>query len=143
MAENRTKPASQSVSDFLESLENKARRDDSLELIERMAAITGCEPRLWGSSMVGFGSWHYRYASGREGDMFLVGFSPRKQALVLYLVNNLDELEPDLGALGNFKRGVGCLYLKRLADADPAQLKALILKAMKLNQAADTQGGSH
>jgi hypothetical protein len=101
MAENKTKQTDKSVTAFLESVENKTKREDSFKLVELMQEITGEEPKMWGDTMVGFGKYHYKYASGREGDALMVGFSPRKQNLALYILAGFDEEEGLLNRLGN------------------------------------------
>lgn len=132
MTDAKTVPTGRSVPEFLEAVDNDDRRVDSHALCRLMTEVTGEEPVLWGSSIVGFGSRHYKYASGREGDWPRVGFSPRKQALTLYL-NHLDDGFSDyqnlLSQLGKHKTGAGCLYLKRLADADSDVLRQIILRS--------------
>src|SRR5919106_532368 len=125
MAENKTKPTSQDVSRFLDSVPDERRREDAKTLCRTMQQITGEPPVLWGPSIVGFGSYHYRYESGREGDAPLAGFSPRKANLVVYLVGGVEDRYPKLlEQLGPHKTGKGCLYLKRLDDVDHAALRA-------------------
>lgn len=126
MAELKTKQTEQSVPAFLETLPDEAQRQDSFTLLEIFQRATGAEPKLWGDSIIGFGNIHLKYASGRELDWFLAGFSPRKQALTLYLTQgNLDSIEM-LKQLGKYKTGKGCLYIKRLADVDRQVLEELI-----------------
>lgn len=126
MAELKTRPDDSSVAAFLSSIDNEQRRGDSFRMLELMRDITGEAPRMWGPAIVGYGSCRYRYKSGREGDWFLTGFSPRKQALTLYLMSGLARSAEQVASLGTFKRGKGCLYLKKLDDVDPARLEALI-----------------
>lgn len=126
MSENKTRPTDQDVIRFLSSVEHKTRRQDGLALLEMMEEITGEEPVLWGSSIVGFGSYHYKYESGREGDMPLIGFSPRKQSLTLYIMPGFDEYEDMLEQLGKHKIGKACLYVNKLADVDEEVLRDLI-----------------
>jgi hypothetical protein len=125
MAEAKTKPTAASVGRFLSPLD-AARRADAEALIDMMRRATGAEPKLWGPSIVGFGTYHYRYASGHEGDSCLVGFSPRKAEFSIYLAPGFDDLAPLLARLGKHRMGKGCLYVKRLADVDRAVLAQLI-----------------
>jgi len=127
--ENKTKPTRASVTKFLNAVENERRRKDAKHLLGIMKEITGDKPVMWGDSIVGFGAYHYRYESGREGDMLLVGFSPRKANLVLYVLGCIDDDDPLLEKLGKYKRGRACLYLKTLDDVDEATLKKLIKKS--------------
>ena len=131
MAELKTKPTGASVEAFFDAISDEQRRDDCRAIARMMRKATKAEPRMWGASIVGFGDWHYKYKSGREGDWFLVGFSPRKQDLTLYLMGGLMDKQPLLELLGRHKRGVGCLYLKRLADVDPKVLGKLIDESVK------------
>jgi hypothetical protein len=126
MAEPKTRPTSTSVMDFLRGLPDDARRADCRKLLAIMRQATGAKPRMWGPSMVGFGSYHYKYASGREGDWFLVGFSPRKRDLTVYIMPGFERYATLLGKLGKHKTGRSCLYLKRLADVDIGVLEQLI-----------------
>ena len=126
MAELKTKKNDASVDEFLARIDDPQRREDCKALAALMQDITQAPPAMWGTSIVGFGSYHYRYASGREGDWFQVGFSPRKRNLTLYLMGGLSDLEPILKRLGKHSCGKGCLYLKRLEDHDPAILRELI-----------------
>ena len=126
MAELKTKKNEASVTQFLESVENDERRSDSWKVLEIMKEITGDEPKMWGGSIVGFGQYHYRYDSGREGDWFVTGFSPRKQALTLYVMAGFDRYDELMERLGKYKTGKSCLYLKRLEDVDEGILRELI-----------------
>jgi hypothetical protein len=126
MAENKTKSNAKSVPDFLNSIQDPVRREDCLALAAIMEDISGSKPKMWGDSIVGFGDYRYKYASGREGDWFLTGFSPRKQALTLYIMGYLDSYAHILEGLGKFKHGKGCLYIKKLEDIDLEELKKLI-----------------
>ena len=112
MAELKTHPTEQSVRAFLEKAEPAGRRDDALVLLEIMKKVTGVDPVMWGPSIVGFGSYHYRYATGHEGDMPVIGFSPRKASMSVYGLHYYDDLSL-LEGLGPFKTGKGCLYLGR------------------------------
>ena len=129
MAENKTKPTKLSVAAFIDALTDQTRRADAKALVKLMQSATGEKPKMWGPSIIGFGSYHYRYESGREGDTMLVGFSPRKAATVLYGLRGANDSESLLAQLGKFKTEKGCLYIKRLADVDPKVLKDLIVKA--------------
>jgi len=127
MAENKTKATKASVAGFIAALPD-AKRGDAKTLVKMMQAATAEKPKLWGPSIVGFGSRHYVYDSGREGDMPVVAFSPRKPALVLYIGAVGDPL---LDKLGKYTTGKGCLYIKQLADVDLKVLDKLIVKAVK------------
>jgi hypothetical protein len=140
MAENKTTPNDQDVEQFLNSVDDERKRKDSFTILELMKQVTGIEPRMWGSSIVGFGSYHYKYESGREGDMILVGFSPRKQNLTLYNMGGFERYDDLLKKLGKHTTGKGCLYIKRLDDVDLPTLKSLIEESVKhVKQKAKTQ----
>jgi hypothetical protein len=128
MAELKTTPNDGDVDAFIDSVPEPA-RSDCRELVALMAAATGAPPVMWGSSIVGFGEVHYRYASGREGDWFAVGFSPRKKNLTVYLTDGIDKHARHLDRLGPHSTGKGCLYIKRLDDIDRAALGSLIREA--------------
>ena len=130
MAENKTQKNEQSVEDFLNRVEDEQKRRDSFAVMELMKEVTGEEPAMWGDSIVGFGSYHYRYASGREGDSPLTGFSPRKQNLTLYITSGFEQYEDLLDDLGKFKTGKSCLYLKRLQDVDLDVLRELVRQSV-------------
>ncbi len=131
MAEPKTKKTNQSVTAFLNAVADEQQRADAFQILEMMTDITGEKPKMWGPSMVGFGDFHYVYASGHEGDIFRTGFSPRKSALSLYLTCDLKPLAPLLKKLGNCKTGKGCLYIKKLADVDLDILRQLIERALE------------
>jgi hypothetical protein len=131
MAENKTTPNDQDVEQFLNSVNDERKRKDSFTILELMKQVTGIEPRMWGSSIVGFGSYHYKYGSGREGDMILAGFSPRKQNLTLYNMGGFKRYDDLLKKLGKHTTGKGCLYIKRLDDVDLTTLKSLIEESVK------------
>ena len=126
MAENKTKATAKSVPDFLNSIEDPGRKQDCLTISALMEELTGSKPKMWGESIVGFGDYRYKYASGREGDWFLAGFSPRKQNLTVYIMGYLEFYTDILEGLGKFKHGKGCLYIKKLEDIDLDVLKSLI-----------------
>jgi hypothetical protein len=125
MAELKTKQTDASVKDFLNKVPDKQKRDDCFAIAKMMEEATGAKPKMWGKSIVGFGSYRYKYASGREGEMLLTGFSPRKQDLVLYLGPGLEN-EALMARLGKHKTGKGCLYVKRLDDVDRQVLRELV-----------------
>ena len=131
MTELKTKPTNKNVEQFLSNVEHSTKREDSFKILEIMKAITNEEPVMWGNSIVGFGTYHYKYDSGREGDMPLVGFSPRKQSLSVYIMPGFDEYEDLLGRLGKHKVGKSCLYINKLADVDISVLKELIAKSVE------------
>jgi Domain of unknown function (DU1801) len=135
MAENKTKPTNISVSAFIDSCADETRRKDAKALAKLMQKLTGNEPAMWGSSIVGFDSYHYIYESGREGDMLLVGFSPRKAANVLYGAIGFDGAEALLAKLGEHTTGKGCLYIKKLADVDMKVLETLVERAVAATRA--------
>jgi len=137
----KTVPTDRPVAEFLGSVADDGRRADALALCRTLQALTGEPTVMWGASIVGFGSQHYRYASGREGDWPRVGFSPRKQGLTLYLSSRLDQHQDLLARLGKHKTGVGCVSLKRLSDADPEVLAELVRRSLE-DPAADGAGGS-
>jgi hypothetical protein len=123
---NKTQKTGASVDEFLESVQNSRRREDGFAVLAMMREITGLEPEMWGPSIIGFGDYHYKYDSGREGDFFLTGFSPRKQSLTLYIMGGLEGHENLLGKLGKHRTGAACLYINRLADVDVDVLRELI-----------------
>lgn len=130
MAELKTKPTGASVQEFLDGVDNPRRREDGFALLELLAEVTGEEPRMWGPSIVGFGSYHYKYASGREGDAPLIGFSPRKANLALYITSDFDRYGALMDRLGKFTTGKACLYVKRLSDVDEATLRELVRQSV-------------
>lgn len=136
-AELKTKPNKLSVEKFLKSIDDKKRREDSLVILDIMKKISKDEPKMWGTSIVGFGDYHYKSKSGREGDWFITGFSPRKASLSLYIMSGFNEYEELLSKLGKFKTGVSCLYINKLEDINMSILKKLItlsVKKMKSNK---------
>lgn len=143
MAELKTKANEASVTRFLDTIADEQKRADAYILLDMMQKATKAEPKMWGSSIVGFGDYHYVYASGREGDWFLVGFSPRKQNLTLYGASYGWEQFPTLlDKLGKYSLGKGCLYIKRLEDVDKPTLKKLlgeIVKVAKKRAQADAK----
>lgn len=131
MAENKTQKTGASVKDFINSVEIKRRREDGFTLLELMKEVTGEDPEMWGPSIIGFGDYHYRYESGREGDFFLTGFSPRKQSLSLYIMAGFEEYDSLLASLGKHRKGASCLYINKLADVDMGVLRELIEKSVE------------
>jgi hypothetical protein len=131
MAELKTKLTDASVTEFINSIEDEEKRADSFEILKIMKQVTKEEPKMWGSSIIGFGNVHYKYDSGREGDWFLTGFSPRNQNLTLYVIGSFKPHVDLLNKLGKHKTGVGCLYIKKLQDVDIKVLKELIKQSVK------------
>lgn len=126
MSENKTRPNNASVTSFLEAIDDDIKKQDCFTLLELMKKITGQPPVMWGPSIIGFGSYHYKYDSGREGDMLLTGFSPRKQNLTLYIMAGFDKYENLMQKLGKHKTGKSCLYIKHLSDVNISVLTELI-----------------
>jgi len=116
--------------EYINSIADETKRQDSFTILRMMEEITGSKPKMWGSSIIGFGDTHYQYESGREGDWFQVGFSPRKQNLTLYLPNNIMSQVDLLRRLGKHKTGKACLYIKKLADIDQAVLKEIMKRSI-------------
>jgi hypothetical protein len=130
MAEPKTKPTKQSVAAFLAKVADVTKREDAKTLIAMMKHATKQEPVMWGTSIIGFGTYRYKYASGREGDWPIVGLSPRKQNLTVYIMPGFDEFEDLLAKLGKHSTGSSCLYIKRLADIDVPTLKKIVVRAV-------------
>lgn len=124
-AANKTRPSPASVDEFLRAVEHDRRREDSFEMLEIMTRLSGHPPVLWGN-IVGFGHYHYTYESGREGEMFLTGFSPRKTALTAYIMGGFSAYDDLMSRLGKFKIGKTCLYITRLSNIDRSVLEDLI-----------------
>ena len=131
MPTNKTVPTKNDVTAFIKNQAEEKHHADSFRLIELMKAVTGEEPKLWGASIVGFGSYHYKYDSGHEGDAPLIGFSPRKAAISLYVYTGNEAEKPLLESLGKFKIGKACIYIKRLADISEEKLNALMKATIK------------
>jgi len=129
--ELKTKVNAASVEGFLNSVTDEQKREDCFEILKLMKQVTKETPKMWGSSIVGFGSYHYKGASGREGDWLLTGFSPRKQNLTLYIMGGFDSYKDLLKKLGKYKTSVGCLYIKKLEDVDKKVLKELVAESVK------------
>ncbi len=134
MTQLKTKPTDESVQEFLNALERPDQQSDSAILLRIMETATGDSPRMWGPSIIGFGQFCYRYASGRTGQWFQVGFSPRKRAFSIYLSGGLSHHETALNKLGRYTRGKSCLYIRRLRDVDLSVLESMIQKACALTQ---------
>ncbi len=134
MAELKTKENDASVVDFLNSIEDRQKREDCFVIMDMMKKISGSEPKMWGEKIVGFGKYHYKSQSGREGDWFVIGFAPGKQNISLYILNFYKKEEPKLENLGKHKRGAGCLYIKRLSDVNTDVLQDLMKDALTKNQ---------
>lgn len=130
MAENKTRATKASVAAFIGAVADETRRADARALVKLMQAVTGEKPKMWGPSIVGFGTHHYVHDTGREGDVPLVGFSPRKPATVLYGLKGFRGFEALLARLGPHKEGGGCVYVKKLADVDPKVLKELVARSV-------------
>ena len=131
MADLKTKRNKGDVEAFLNSVADEKKRQDSFTILDFMKKVTGMEPEMWGDSIIGFGSYHYKYASGREGDWFLTGFSPRVQNLTLYIMAGFDNYDQLLGKLGKYSTGKSCLYIKRIEDVDMDVLKELVEQSVE------------
>ncbi len=126
MAENKTQLTDVSPADFVETVQHPTRRADAKTLLELMTRVTGCKPRMWGPSIVGFGQYHYKYETGREGDSLMTGFSPRKARMVVYVMPGYDDMSEQLAKLGKHKLGKSCLYINKLADVDLEVLEQIV-----------------
>ena len=131
MAKNKTRETSISVDDFVNNVKDEIKRKDSFDLIKLIKKQTGLEPKMWGPSIVGFGSYHYKYDSGHEGDSPLVGFSPRASAITLYLSGHFEKREELLEKLGKHKTDKGCIYVKKLDDVSIETLQKMITNHIK------------
>jgi len=135
MADNKTKPTKVSVTAFIDALTDQTSRADAKALVKLMQRASGEKPKMWGPSIIGFGSYHYTYESGREGDAPLIGFSPRKAATVLYGATGCGDSEALLTKLGKHTTGKGCLYIKKLADVDYKVLEDMVVKSVAAKRA--------
>ena len=135
MADNKTKPTKVSVTAFIDALTDQTSRADAKALVKLMQSATGEKAKMWGPSIIGFGSYHYTYESGREGDAPLIGFSPRKAATVLYGATGCGDSEALLTKLGKHSTGKGCLYIKKLADVDHKVLEDMVVKSVAAKRA--------
>ncbi|MBD3298968.1 MAG: DUF1801 domain-containing protein [candidate division Zixibacteria bacterium] len=131
MARARTKGDAGGVQDVLDRIADEQQREDAQVLLKMMKSVTRKEPVLWGPGMIGFGSYHYKYDSGREGDWFLTGFSPRKNNLSIYIMAGFDRYPELMDKLGKYKTGKSCLYVKRLDDIDLKILKQLVTQSVR------------
>jgi hypothetical protein len=130
MTELKTQKNEASVSEFLNGVENDKKREDSFAVMKLMQEVVGEEPAMWGSSIIGFGGYHYKYASGREANWFLTGFSPRKKNLTLYIMSGFDNYETLLADLGKYSTGKSCLYINKLEDVDMTTLRKLVKESV-------------
>ena len=126
MADNKTQITEVDPMEFIAAVEHPTRRADAVVLAEMMGRVTGCEPKMWGPSIIGFGRYHYKYDSGREGDFMLTGFSPRKANLVVYVIAGYTNFEAQLARLGKHEIGKSCLYINKLADVDLDVLEEIV-----------------
>jgi len=131
MAELKTKPNDQSMEDFLNKVPDEKKRQDSFAILELMKQVTGDKPIMWGDSIIGFGTYKYKYASGRQGEWPVTGFSPRKQNLTIYIMSGFDEYDDLLTQLGKHSTGKSCLYIKKMEDIDQDVLRELISKSVE------------
>jgi hypothetical protein len=131
VAENKTKPTKQSVTAFINSVDDKQQRADIRKIAAIMRKVTGSRATMWGDSIVGFGQYHYTYASGREGDFLITGFSPRKSSISIYIMGGFGRMSALMKKLGKFKTGKSCLYVKRLADVDGDVLEEVISRSVR------------
>ena len=131
MAELKTRKSDADVGAFLDRIENDERREDCRAVVELLADVTGEPPVMWGASIVGFGSYHYKYASGREGDWMATGVSPRKQSLTVYIMTGFPRHEALMKKLGRYTTGKSCLYIRKLADVDMAVLRELVRESVE------------
>jgi hypothetical protein len=131
MAELKTRPTRESVTEFLAGIEGLQQRADAKKVAAMMRRATGKRAKMWGASIVGYGNYHYRYASGREGDFMVTGFSPRKQALTVYIMPGFSSFGELMKKLGRYKTGKSCLYIKRLSEVDENVLEKLIVESVR------------
>jgi len=131
-AKNKTQKTAQSPEVFLAGVSPEQKQADCFTLLSMMKDITGIEPKMWGPSMIGFGDYHYKYDSGREGDMFRIGFSPRAQNLTIYIMPGYQDFSDETPRLGKHKLGKSCLYIKRLSDVDETVLREMLVKGLRL-----------
>ena len=143
MGELKTKPTNASVEKFLNQVPDETRREDCFKVAQIMEDITGEKPTMWGSSIVGFGSYHYKYASGQEGDWPITGFSPRKRDLTIYIMPGFAEHRELMEQLGKHSTGKSCLYIKRLSDIHVPTLNKLIRESIKRMKQITKQKAAH
>jgi hypothetical protein len=142
MVEPKTRINEASVEEFLDRVQDEKKRQDSYEILKLMKEVTNKDPKMWGDSIIGFGSYQYKYASGREGEWFLTGFSPRKQTLTLYIMSGFETYKSLLKDLGKYTIGKSCLYIKKLEDIDLKTLRELIRLSVQHMETSDTAQGS-
>ena len=128
--ENKTQKTEASVTAFLDSVADEKKKSDSYTLLEMMKRLSGEEAKMWGPSLVGFGTYHYKYESGREGVFFRIGFSPRKQALTVYIMPGFKRFDELMSQLGKYKTGKSCLYIKKLEDVEVNVLEELVVQSL-------------
>jgi hypothetical protein len=131
-AKNKTQKTVKSPLAFVKALEPDQKREDSLKILNMLKDVTGLEPKMWGPSIIGFGDYHYKYESGREGDFFRAGFSPRAQNLTIYVMPGYQDFDNELSRLGKHKLGKSCLYIKRLSDVDEDVLREIVEKGFHM-----------
>jgi hypothetical protein len=134
MTELKTKKNEASVEGFINMIADEQKRKDAFFILEMIKQATKMEPKMWGGSIIGFGEVHYKYESGHEGDICMIGFSPRKQNFVLYLMTGLDPYKEEFKKLGKYKTGKGCLYINKLSDVNSSVLKNILKKAVHLTK---------
>ncbi len=132
MAENKTKKTDVNPQSYIDAIKKDDRRADCQKILEMMAEITGWEPKMWGATIVGFGEYHYKYDSGREGDALRIGFSSRAQNISIYIMPGYQDFADELARLGKYKIGKACLYINRLSDVDEAVLREIMTKGLRL-----------
>lgn len=128
---NKTAPTKQSAAAIIDAIEEPEKRNDAIQLLQLMKKATGEEPVIWGGSMIGFGNYHYKYDSGREGDWFITGFSPRKREFSVYIMSGFNSYPELMEKLGKYKTGKSCLYIKRMSDIDSTTLTKLVEESVK------------
>ncbi len=131
-AKNKTQKTEQSPESFLNTVNPSQKQSDCFTLLKSMEEISGLKPKMWGASIIGFGDYHYKYKTGREGDFFRIGFSPRVQNLTVYIMPGFQKFENELSRLGKHKVGKSCLYIKRLSDIDEAVLGEMLVKGLEI-----------
>ena len=131
MATNKTQPTAVDPAAYITAVEHPVRRNDAETLLDMMTSVTGYPAKMWGPSIIGFGRYHYRYDSGREGDFIITGFSPRKANLVVYILPGYDDISEQLARLGKHRVGKSCLYINKLADVDLAVLEEIVTDAVQ------------
>ena len=132
MAENKTQKTDVNPQSYIDAISKDDRRADCQKILEMMAEMTGWEPKMWGATIVGFGEYHYKYDSGREGDALRIGFSSRAQNISIYIMPGYQDFEDELARLGKYKIGKACLYINRLSDVDEAVLREIMAKGLRL-----------